>query len=365
MDEWYYADGDFEEELFQDRQADTNNIMVDVDTVTLQPWPEPFPGKMWVDNHQRYTRITDDGLGFELYQDELTEDEPFLVASYKAYADTSQDPNANKDDAHYLKRLDWQEIQAAAADPTEYLRLKGLNEYRGLGIPAELNWEGLDGSAFVLTLLDNSLFAPFDLRYPDNYVIITDNGDQLSQADAKQWFFLDKDGSYRLYLRPCKWRYVATVIAHYLLITLFEAYPVNIPFTRAHFDRPPVFPYFHDVLNAVPFFLHPFFGGLYAADAGVDHQWSASRSARQMAKDILEQQYFTTCESLVFTGYEIPVITLWRYPPDPGDIILGIERVDTASGDVDRVWIKQLLDPFDDYPPVVIGDFIAPTFRVY
>jgi len=367
MDELYWRDGDFEEELFQSRLYETNVICRAVSPLlTMRPWPDQLARKMWVDFTTRYAATEDDGLAFRLYRHDVLEDDCPPVPSDHADFVYSPDENADHAQSHVIKMDDWEAIQAAADYPPNWLRLPTGNELAGLKAPLALRWNDQAGIGYRLELRENSLFAPFDLRLGSEYYrVLDDNGDAVSPYEAEHLLDIREGGRYRLYLRPARWRYVATVVAHYTIITPFESWPIDETHTRAHYDRPPIYPKRHDVINTSQDASYPnYYGTLCCLDSGIDWQWSASRSAARLAIEVLDAQYWTLCEFKLFIGYEIPWVAVWRYPPQVGAIVAGLERIDSASGERSRVWIQQRLDVSDRYPQTVLGVFLTPRWTI-
>ena len=363
MDEMYWREGNFEEGVAEDRTRETNAVMQATDPVTMRPWPEPMPRHAWVDWTPRYEADGDDGLRFSLHHvDQITESSALVSAGEVLFTREPQ-PLLDASEGRLIRALDWREVQARAEDPTEWLRLDTDNESGGTHLkqPLELIYDRLRGATYHLELPDQSLFTPFDLRYPERYRVVTDDGRELSDEEAAQALALRNGGRYRLHLRPRRWRYVATAWAYYALISGFEYVISTEVFTRAHFDRPPFYPYRHDLIESsktTP--LSGWFGAPLSYDEGIESQWGLSRSSQALRLEILDGGFRTLCLVKLFLFATNAEVTVWRYPPQTGEIVLGIDRVDQATGSSSRWWVVAKEDQATEYPATVLGHYLVP-----
>jgi hypothetical protein len=243
------------------------------------------------------------------------------------------------------------------------LRLDTGNETGGtlLREPLELAFDRLRGASYHLELPDQSLFTPFDMRYPERYLVVDGNGRPLPDDQAEQVMSLRNGGRYRLHLRPRRWRYAATVWAYYVYISAFEYVPASEIFFRAHFDRPPFHPYRHNLIETTKTTpLTGWFGTPLSQDIGISYQWETSRSAEGLRTEIIEGQFYTLCLSKIFVFATDAEVTVYRYPPRQNDIVLGIERVDQATGASQIWWVVARWEQFDEYPVTVLGQYLVP-----
>lgn len=358
MEAIYYREADLEENIGESKTANINAAMKDADRLELRPWPASFPRHAWVDWTPRYEAEGDTGLRLELHTlDALGNDTHPAPAGAAAFTQAPRellDPSSGR----ICRALSWREVQTRHG--SEWLRLDTKNETGGTRLkePIALNFSRLRGAGFRLVLPDNSLFSPFDLRYPERYIVTNDAGQVVT---GEHWLNLSPRGLYRFYLRPRRWRYVAIVIAHYWIVSGFESFPADEVFTRSHFDRPPFYPYRHDVnTSRLLDYYQNFYGEPRAYDAGIDWQWNHSRNAAALRHEIIEGQIYTLCWAKIFTGNEDADVTLWRYPPRAGDVVLGIGRVDASTGSESRLWIHQRDDGTAQYPMTLVGQFYVP-----
>lgn len=366
MTAFYWNEADFETDNLDDRQNPINGYMTDAGELEVEPWPTPLTRQAPVDNTDRYEAPGDEGLRMELYGvDQLVEDTHPAPAG-DVRLDLADFPQTDPNDGRLTRENTWLEIQAAAEEPTEYLRLDSKNFTGGTRLkdPVALQWKALAGQEFRLVVPDQSLFSPLDLRYPERYYVRDDDGRRLSDEESRHLMSLQNHGDYLIYLRPRKWRYVATVIAHYLFISPFELVPHDEIFIRAHTHRPPYYPYRHDILTTSQNPTLPnYYGDLRSQDTGVDYQWVHSRSAGTLAQEIIDSQYWTLCLVKLFLRNEDADVTISRRPPDTNDIVLGIGHRDTFTGREVRRWIVQKYDLTHLYPWTVISQNLVP-FRV-
>lgn len=364
MDGLVYREIDFEEDNVDPRPAEINDAMRAVEDVSIRPWPEELPGQSWIDKTRRYETDGDDGFRLNLYRHDRTSGTYAPVPAGEITLELNEPRETNEQAARITRELTWEEIQNRATTPADWLRLNVENRKStgtDLENPLSIQWRGLRGTEYRLEMPDQSLFAPFDFRYPERYQGMTDDGVLLDPNETAGRLSLFAGGRYRLYFRPRKWRYVATVIAHYLLISAFELVPFSEVFTRANTQRPPFYPIRHDLIHTSKIKTIPnFYGDLRSWDAGINWQWEHTRSAAAIAHEIIDSQYWTKLLVKLFVGNEDADVTITRYPPDPDDIVFGIGRIDTATGRESRTWIVQRAELVDQYPRIVLGQYLVP-----
>ncbi len=368
----YYREADFEEGQTEDRHEAQNAAMRVVTPWPMRPWLEPMPGKMWVDVDRRHQAEGDEGLRFNLYHRDSLDDAFSLVPAGAGRLKLAPQPELEPTDAAVTSELGRSEVTQRSTEWDELVcRLDTLNESGGTALrePLLLVWDGLCGPAYRLELADNTLFAPFDLRRGlEGYLGVDAAGVPLLDEAAQAWLDLTVRGRYALYLRPRRWRWVVTVLAHFFTVSAFESYPNDELFIRTYFDRPPVYPWRHDVVHTSQVTdLEDFWGNRRSYDQGVEWSFDHSREAASLRSEIVGQQYtMGACFAYILLGCEAPVITLWRHPPRVGEIVLGLGRLDLATGAEDsRVWFVQRAVAQVLYPPTIIGEYLAPSFNVW
>jgi hypothetical protein len=324
---------------------------------------------MPVDHTPRYETTGDDGLQLRIYADD---DIISMAGEYPPAPDgvarLSMEPRpvTHPEETHLVPGLTWREVRDTTGEPG-LTRLDTDNEAGGthLGPPLWLRWQGLTGHSYRLEVPGTqSLWAPFDLRRGlDAYEVLDSDGEPIPGPEARHWLNL-QGGRYRLYLVPRRWRYVAWLIVHYAWIIWHNVVSWDLPWTSAHWSRPPVYPYRHDVLHTAG---NPQLPGYYALldyDQGIDWAWCHSRRALRMAREIIQAQYFDpyTWSAFVYMGAETPEITPWAWEPWPGDLVLGIERLCDLSGASSMVWVRQTADLAGEYPRWPISTFLSSSW---
>jgi len=374
MDDGYFRQIDMEYRFTENLQTTINTALTDTPrTTTLIPWPVPFPGRCWIDWTQRYVG-EDGGPKINLYRHDLGEDDYSLTPAslMQIPTDAAYDPDIDAQDERTHDYKTMVEIQAEHSSPTEWLRRPLQNEaggsrygWCGLEQPVEMVHAGHTGDEYRLVVDYNPLFSVFDGRQPDWYDAIDSQGNGLSPSEKDRALSLRPEGQYRIYLRPANWRYVATVIAHYVYVSWFEMYEVQLYFTQAYHDRPPIYPTRHDMIHTSQVANIPYFGTYWSDDQGINDSFNASRAAAFLRFQIIDQQWWTLSEALIFEQNDPATIALWLWPPDSGDIVLGISRVDNVTGEDDIVWFKQKPDLTYLHPRTVIGSYINYDFVAY
>jgi len=342
---WWVGSG-WEQSIFEwgHHTADLNARMASLEPLIVRTWPEKMPRKMWVDATPRYRWNSLDGLRFNLHQvDRITDDHPPLPAGDPVLrADPSE--LLRPEDGRLLRELDWREIRDQAEDPTEWYRLDTLNEAGGTKLkePLALRVRGTRGP-LALELPDQSLFAPFDLSHPERYRVFDEEGNELSAAAM----YLNPRSVSSLYLRPRWWRFYVVVYAIFWYISIFELLPVRYVFPKAWYDRPPVYPIRHNILEAAP----------ATTDPGVLFQFEHSKAAAELTDEIFDAQHFGLCEAWIF-GY-IELVQMWieRAAPRRGETVLGIGRIDQATGRERRVWVRPRAHQDSIYPQTDVAFF--------
>jgi hypothetical protein len=73
---------------------------------------------------------------------------------------------------------------------------------------------------------------------------------------------------------------------------------------------------------------------------------------------MINAQWWTQSEAYIFTGNDPATIAIWLWPPEPMDIVLGIGRVDTSTGEEEILWLQQAVDLTAEYERQIIGSYI-------
>jgi hypothetical protein len=348
----WWTDAHFEESIFEYRKRSKtlhqNEKMRDADPMEIRPWPEPMPGKMWVDHTARYTWNGLDGLSLNLYHvDRIAGDFPPLPAG-AAQLITNPKPEVDRAEGRTLRELTWREVRDAAETPTDWYRLDTLNESQGTQLtePLALIVPEARGS-IALEMVNQSLFDPFDLRKGTEWYRATDDNGEAFTGDVSEYLYLYPRGRYNLYFRPRRWRYYVVVYAVFIYISFFELFPVTTAFTHAWYDTAPRYPIRHNILNTNP----------GSTDPAILWQFEHSQAAADLTHQIFEAQWWTPCEAFIFSSIELVQMWVYREAPRKYENVLGIGRVDQATGRESRVWIQNLNDRDDDYPREEIAFF--------
>jgi hypothetical protein len=300
----------------------------------LHAWPNLFPGHSWIDWTTRYRDTSLDGFRLELSYPERFiggQEFPGIPAGELSFRpDQTPSPDTVREEGRLIRERSWREtreLQAELGNPETFVRLDTLNESGGCQLkePIALRARGNRGSV-VLTLPDQSLFDPFDLRYPDRYLVIDENGSELGRDFA----YLNPRGFYNLHFRPRRWKFYVVVYCIFWHITFFEIYPVREVFTQAWYDRPPTYPYRHN--------LHNF--NIFSIDNAVLWQFEHSQAAADLSRQIFEAQYWTLSVAHIFGGVELCQMWIERAAPRRGETVFVLERVDRAIGRSYPVFVK-------------------------
>ena len=129
-------------------------------------------------------------------------------------------------------------------------------------------------------------------------------------------------------------------------------------------NRPPIYPTRHDLIHTTQTTVIEYNNTEWSYDAGLSDSFTMSRSAAFLRHQVIDMQWFTQSEALIFTGHDPATLAMWLWPPEPGDIVLGIGRVDDVTGEEQVTWIKQTEDLTAQYPRTVTGAYIVPEFVV-
>jgi hypothetical protein len=379
MDQGYYRELDMEYQFPTERQFNINDLLIDTPTSgTYRPWPDPFSWRMWMDYADR-NRGDYGGPQFTLYNwDDFNGGvDPVAAPTAQVVTPALYDPLVSADDTRASDWLTPSEIQAAegSPDPTTWLRLPLYNEPGGkqgshcnLLNRVVLHQDGHTGPHYKLEGNYNPIYAPFDLRHPEWYDILDSNGDALETGSSAiikdQLCAILNDNTYRVYVRPANWRWTATVTAYYFYISWFEFFLTSQIFTHAYFNRPPIYPYRHDLLTTTRTFPIEWDHTFWSLDSGIDYGFNSSRGAGFLRHQIIDSQWYTLSEAYVFARNDPVKLYIWLWPPEAGDIVLGIGNLDHITGHEQVVWFKQNRDLTDEYPRTVIGTYLVTDFVV-
>ncbi|MCP4897622.1 MAG: hypothetical protein GY906_11675 [bacterium] len=364
-DELYWKESRLEESLLEDRQTEMNRAIVSLDPIEMAPWPEPLPGTAWVDVTQRYAFDGADGVAINLYQVDGITGACVPAPGGQARLTTTPRPEVNLAEERLLPDLTWRQVQARAETPAAWTRHDTKNTTGGTRLEAPLVavFDRLPpGPGYRIELANNSLFCPFDLTHPERYRLLDDDLMPLPTEGAEHRMTLDDGGVYALYLVPRRWRYVAEVVAHFVWISGWERVPMIEYFIRAWTNRPPFYPFRHDLLTTsqTTQMEHPYYDGLLSYDNGIVWQVDHSRGAAELRTEIVQAQYWTICNVYLLTGVEDARVSIWRQPSRVWDIVAGIGRIDQATGMESRVWLQQVEDVSSLYPQTLLGQYYVP-----
>ena len=376
MDQGYFRELDMEYQWPTERQTAINDDLINTPIRTeYRPWPLPFPGRCWIDYSKRYEGA-DGGLKTNLYHWDHIFESMELVPSDLAQIDdpTYYEPNVERRYERVTDGMTPDEIAAAYAwqgGATDYLRMKLYNEPGAkhgancdLVEPAIMAHAAHVGYEYKLVLDYNPLFAPVDMRHPEWYDLLDENGDPLPEETKNRRLSILNNGAYRFYLRPANWRWVAKVWASYIYVSWFEMFYTRQVFTTAWFNRPPIYPWRHDLIHSTQIADFEYMQTYYSTDSGIDYGFNSSRGAAFLRYQIIDSQWWTQSEAFIFTGNDPATLVLWLYPPDAGDIVLGIGEVDPLTGSEQMFWVRQNRDLTDEYQRTVIGSYIILDFFV-
>jgi len=373
-DRLYWREGTtWEENVASPRIAEQNFEMwdtLDLGSVSMDPWPETLPPVAWADFSSSNRAYGSDGVRPELYHndpftDPAAADWPLCPAG-AGRLELNPEPTADPEEGRVTTTLDYLEIQAVQGP--QWYRLETDNEHLGTRLkkPLLMVWARLTGPSYRLVMPDNSIYTPFDLRHGlDWYFLVDEHRARIPDELAEGLLDLANRGHYTLYLRPRRWRYVATVVAHFMYISFAWQFLAQEYFIRSHYDRPPFYPYRHNVItSSMSAPLTNYFGHARSYDLGIAWQWEHSYNATLLAREILNAQWKELCFAKLFVGNEDADITLWRQQPRRGEVVAGLGRLDTVTGDEHIAWIVQRVDlPSTTYQDQVLGQYLVP-FRV-
>jgi hypothetical protein len=332
---------------------------------SLAPWPLPFPARMWIDNTTRYLATNGGPILTAYHSDPWSSSFDPVPASETRLVVANRKEEVNREDANISELPDMEAIQARNPSPTEWLKLPVENEDVGFTNLKEqlvmMHDTDVEGGRITLSADFNPILAPFDFRHPEWYSIVDPDGETIATdpADVRRFLEFDPNGFYRLYIRPAQWRMVMTVVAHYIYISWFEAFPTDEVFTVAYFHRPPVYPKRHDILN--PNYV---FQGLIF-DQAINEQWERTESSREMARQIIDAQWYTMSEAYIFAGNDPGELTVTQYAPNKDEFVAGIGRVDYPGGAQETWWVRQKADGESlnpDWSPQFINTCYVPWF---
>ncbi len=377
MDSAYFRELDMEYQFPTQRQDEINQYLVDTPfSGFLRPWPDGFPWRMWMDYTDRH-RGDYGGPQFTLYNwDDYSGDfAPVPAPTAQVITPTLYDPGANPDDTRMSDWLTPGEIQTAegSSDPTTWLRLPLRNEPGGkdghrcnLLNPAVITQHAHTGPHYKMVGDYNAIYAPFDLRHSEWYDLVDSMGNplDLSQANLikEQLCSILNDSSYRLYVRPANWRWVATVKAYYYYISWFEFFLTFQMFTHAYFNRPPIYPHRHDLIHTTRTQSVEWDHTWWSLDGGIDDGFNRSKGAAFLRHQIIDAQWWTYSEAYVFARNDPAKLYIWLWPPEAGDLVLGIGNIDHITGSQQTVWFRQNRDLTDEYRRLVLGGYLVMDF---
>lgn len=373
---WYTQHREFELYFYEYNHENTrinDKAMSTLRGRLLNPWPERFSGHMWIDRTDRYETI--EGFYLKLWEkDEVTDDYLELPRSPHTWIDvTYEPPEVNPQECVTVPLKHHNPNDAANWNPMglplgELSRLPMKNEtesldwrFRGychLKEPVLTDITGDSDRPIVLEVTnDNLLFAPFDFRHPERYICQDEDGRVL--PGTENWLTLRPDMEYVIHLRPRWWRWTVFVLAHYAYISLWGVIPNDEYFWHVFFDRPPVYPFRHDVIHSKQEQGYLNWNNDWRSyDIGIDYYWETTDAAADLAAQILNQQYSWYCVVYSFLGNEDPDLFLEAWPPRKGDIVCCIEQVDKVTRETTPIFVRQNMGLDSVYPDFDFGAFL-------
>jgi len=379
MDTAWWIEVDCEEDIEGERINSVNRAMADVREVTVAPWPVPIPTKAPVDASDRIDQMALHAGAWDILtgRSETGESARLVVDAVNPSPLAALSSTIARPVTGGLTPAETRESVAAgesAADAARWTRLPFRNEGLGgtdLGDPAWAIWETIPtgGGLALVVPHEQDHFAPLDLTHPERYFLsLEDPGrsDGLTPlsppADPADQVLLEDGGAYVLYLRPRRWRWFVVVIAHFLYVDPFFEWENDEIFLAVFWDRPPFWPVRHDVTytrRPENYNLYNYYGEPRSYDLGIESKWRNSAAAARMAAEIIAQQWWFVCNAYIFIGNEMPDILIESDTPLEREAVLGIGRVDAATGAECRLWVQQKVDLSWRYPRQAIGQFLA------
>ena len=308
MDRPVWNQLNFEESLFVHRRWEIEDLYrSSLEDETIEPWPDKLPGKLPIDHSGRISGS--DGFHLNAYAyDPYSEDYPPIPAG-EINIESDQDPYVNREEGRAMRALSWREVQARKDNPEDWVRLDSYNAKYGTRMvePTTVSLQGHRGSSVAFELPDNSLYVPWDLRYPERYKVYLGEASEeaLEKEIASQWLTFRNNGTYHLYLKPRRWRWYVSVVCWFMYATPFQSAIIRETFTKSWYDRPPVYPYRH---SKPPWTSSD-------GDHAIEYQFETSRAAQELRQEILAAQWHTLCEVYVFLYNDPAKLTCWRMPP--------------------------------------------------
>ena len=103
---------------------------------------------------------------------------------------------------------------------------------------------------------------------------------------------------------------------------------------------------------------------LYCLDDGVTDGFDRSRGSATLRDWIIDAQWYTMSEVYAFVSNDPVTLALWYYPPEPGDVVLGIGSIDNLTGGEERVWLIQREDVSSRWQNTLIEQYLVPFYVV-
>jgi hypothetical protein len=358
---WWHETHCEERWLGTGKAAHNADVIAGCDGVTVKPWPLLVPGKAPLDWAPHYK-----GLDLRTWVEN-----PANAAAWgecaggrfyvdpDAYNPVTSPTDGNAGQAATVEEM--QELRTSGAEPdARYFRQLFLNELPGrdMGPPAIAVFRGLHGGKFTFSLENGDLWVPFDMTHPERYSFWDSEGNHLDHAELYRRVCFNE--RVNLYLRPRRWRYYVRVLVHYEHGNWFQSTQNDEWFLQVFYDRPPFYPTRQDIAhNNGDDYWHEYENVWLSYDPGIDYKWTHSQAALDMSDQIFDQQWWSLCEFYIYTGNEPASITVWKCPPEPGDIVLGVGTVSRATGMEQRIWVRQEEDATDRYPRILLGQWMS------
>jgi hypothetical protein len=325
----------------------------------IRQWPAKVPRHAPADYTMRY-----DGFNFRLHHYVDYAGDYAEVPGHRSYIDSTFMPldRDHENMSCEASRQDVQDLEGLFTFDKRPIRLPYDNEVFGTRLkdPLVAFHIGQVGPSYVLELPDNDLFEPFDLTHPERYYVVDEDGEVIE--NGADWLLTANNEFRVLYMRPRRWRWIVTVLAHYEYADWWGSSPSDEMFISAFFNRPPFYPIRHNIGVTAKMASYDEFtnwiGEPRSYDEGLSSSWDLSWHSQDLREQILDQQWWSMCEAYIFIGNEPPDCSIIAHPPRVGEVVAGFGIVDNLSGHEETVWVVQATDASQVYPQRTIGQFL-------
>jgi len=336
MDRLTWVETDAESEFFSYRGATRARVdaaMINKEWNEVAPWPLEINAHHPVDNDDVHANFA---ANLSIYDD--IAGEAWHMAQRQIV-----DHSFDETDGTYgevLQRRTPAETRDVVENPTEWIRLPFMNEINGLGSPTVFSWHGLADNSYRLSVPDNLYYTPFDLTDDSKYACYEEDG---TTRIPNYWMNLWPDDNYIITLRPREWYTTARTMAWYFRVTPWFIQIFNVTFVASFHNRPPVWPYRHDVYHSSQSTEgSDYWGTPVSYDYGVYYQFATSRSAQLLRRQISLVQSYDMC--MVYVLYYVEPATLFMQTEEPlnGAVVCTITKKDQHGDPGPPVVVRQI-----------------------